>query len=119
MSKTGQCLLVALACGILVFCWQLLTVHYNYQDHWNALFCTGEQLPIPPQLASEHLYIFRGSYGYDGEYYHYIAHDPSVATTLDYAGLAGIVLAVALARQMAVRRRTGPMQVLGIVTSLR
>jgi hypothetical protein len=51
-------------------------VHFNYQGHWNALFCTGERIPQPPQLAGEHLYIFKNSTGYDGQVYHYIAHDP-------------------------------------------
>lgn len=76
MSNRGTSFLVAIACGIFAFFWQSLTVHYNYHGNWTALFCTGELLPIPPQLAGEHIYIFRGSYGYDGEYYHYIAHDP-------------------------------------------
>ena len=61
---------------MLVFCWQLLTVHYNYQGHWNALFCTGDRLPVPEQLSNEHIYLFHNTYGYDGEYYHLIAHDP-------------------------------------------
>ena len=71
-----RCLLTGLGCAAVVFCWQLLTVHYNYQGQWNALFCTGDRLPLPQQLANEHLYLFRTTYGYDGAYYHYIAHDP-------------------------------------------
>ena len=31
---------------------------------------------MPPQLESEHLYRFKNSLGYDGQVYHYIAHDP-------------------------------------------
>ncbi len=65
-----------MGCAALVFCWQLLTIHFNYQGHWNALFCTGEKFAQPPQLAEEHLYIFKNSTGYDGQVYHYIAHDP-------------------------------------------
>jgi hypothetical protein len=68
--------MTGLGCAALVFCWQLLTVHFNYENHWNGLFCTGDRLPVPQQLASEHVYEFPKSYGYDGEYYHYIAHDP-------------------------------------------
>jgi len=56
--------------------WQWLTVHANYQGKWNALFCTGAQLRQPPELAGEQIYLFPGSQGYDGQMYHYIAHDP-------------------------------------------
>jgi hypothetical protein len=31
---------------------------------------------LPPQLESEHVYRFKDSLGYDGQVYHYIAHDP-------------------------------------------
>jgi hypothetical protein len=31
---------------------------------------------LPPQLESEHVYRFTDSLGYDGQVYHYIAHDP-------------------------------------------
>lgn len=31
---------------------------------------------MPPALASEQVYVFKGSTGYDGQFYHYIAHDP-------------------------------------------
>lgn len=65
-----------MGCAALVFCWQWLTVRANYQGRWNALFCTGAELKHPPELADEHLYLFAGSQGYDGQMYHYVAHDP-------------------------------------------
>jgi len=68
--------LPALAATALGLAWQLLTVHYNYGGNLTALYCTGSARPLPPELAWEHIYIFRGSSGYDGEEYHYIAHDP-------------------------------------------
>lgn len=37
---------------------------------------TGSKCPIPPSLASENIYIFPETDGYDGQIYHYIAHDP-------------------------------------------
>jgi hypothetical protein len=55
--------------------WQAATVHFNYGDKWTALFCTGDHYPIPPELAAG-TYIFRSSWGYDGEFYRNIAHDP-------------------------------------------
>jgi len=33
-------------------------------------------LPQPAELAGEHIYLNAGSVGYDGQAYHYIAHDP-------------------------------------------
>ena len=57
--------------------WQLATVHFNYGGNWTALFCTAPNWPVPPFLASENLYKFPpGSLGYDGQMYHFIAHDP-------------------------------------------
>lgn len=57
--------------------WQTLTVHYNYHGNWTALYCTGDRFyPPPAALASENIYRFPNSWGYDGQSYHYIAHDP-------------------------------------------
>lgn len=54
-----------------------LTVHYNYQGNWTALFCIGDRISPPPALTRvERLYIFRNSAGYDGQSYHDLAHDP-------------------------------------------
>jgi hypothetical protein len=75
-SRNVRCFLVGLACAAAVLLWQFITVHYNYQGRWNALFCTGEQNPQPPDLESERLYLFPLSQGYDGQMYHYVAHDP-------------------------------------------
>ncbi len=57
--------------------WQALTVHYSYGGNWTALFCTGALFKAPPPaLQSEKIYLFPNSFGYDGQLYHYIAHDP-------------------------------------------
>jgi len=68
--------LVALAAVIALFCWQTLTVHYNYRGNWTALFCISPAVPVPEFLKSEQLYIFPNGGGYDGMIYHLIAHDP-------------------------------------------
>ena len=68
--------MIGLACAALVFLWQWLTIHANYQGKWDALFCTGALLRQPPELAQENIYLFPDSQGYDGQMYHYIAHDP-------------------------------------------
>jgi hypothetical protein len=75
-NSRARCVLAGLACAAIVFVWQWLTVRANYQGQWNALFCTGAQLRQPPELAAENIHLFPGSQGYDGQMYHYIAHDP-------------------------------------------
>ena len=66
----------AAGCALLVLLWQIATVHYNYGGNWSALFCTGDLAPVPPSLSGEQIYRFPGSNGWDGQFYHYIAHDP-------------------------------------------
>ncbi len=61
----------------IMLAWQALTVHYNFGGNWTALFCTGELLAPPAELKSEGIYRFPG-FGYDGQFYHYIAHDPLI-----------------------------------------
>jgi hypothetical protein len=50
-----------------------------------ALFCHGSQIPLPPGLAAEHIYVFPHSGGYDGQCYHYVAHDPLDRTDIGRA----------------------------------
>jgi len=69
----------ALICAAIVLLWQGLTVRCNYGGNWTALFCTGANNRIPPALAGENIYRFQHSYGWDGQFYHYIAHDPFLA----------------------------------------
>jgi len=61
---------------LLVLTWQFITVKVNYQNNWTALYCTGGLRRTPPSLAYEHIFNFPGSAGYDGQFYHYVAHDP-------------------------------------------
>lgn len=66
----------AFLCAAVVFGWQGITVARNYGGNWTALFYTGEYGRIPPSLATEGIYTVPASAGYDGQFYHYIAHDP-------------------------------------------
>jgi hypothetical protein len=75
----------ALLCAALGLSWQLLTVHFNYRGNLTALFCHGSQVPLPPGLAAEHIYVFPHSGGYDGQCYHYVAHDPLDRTDIGRA----------------------------------
>jgi hypothetical protein len=75
----------ALLCAALGLSWQLLTVHFNYGGNLTALFCHGSQVALPPGLAAEHIYVFPHSGGYDGQCYHYVAHDPLDRTDIGRA----------------------------------
>jgi len=59
-----------------------VVVHYNYGWNWTALFCTGDRLWQPRGLA-ETVWLFKDSAGYDGQMYHYIAHDPFFQRSFD------------------------------------
>jgi hypothetical protein len=68
---------LALAAVLGMWLWQLATVHFNYGGNWTALFNTAPGWPRPAFLAAEDVYTFPpGSLGYDGQMYHFIAHDP-------------------------------------------
>lgn len=62
--------------------WQWATVTANYGGNWSALFCTGAVQRQPPLVSTEHIYLFEGSGGYDGQSYHYMAHDPFLSSDL-------------------------------------
>jgi hypothetical protein len=71
-----------IAAALVVLAWQWATVTANFDGNWSALFCTGQLQRQPPALASEHTYVFAGSAGYDGQLYHYMAHDPLLRTDI-------------------------------------
>lgn len=79
---TRRPLLIALAATAAVFLWQALTIHYNYQGNWTALFFTGDRQPLPPELSSG-TYRIPHATGYDGQYYRLIAHDPLLKNAYD------------------------------------
>ena len=67
---------IGLLAAVLAASFQFATVQANRGGHWTALYYTGGSLRIPPALAYERIYTFAGSTGYDGQFYHYMAHDP-------------------------------------------
>ena len=79
MTRLIRAPTVAIVAVCLTWTWMAMTVHFNYSDNWTALFCIGERMPPPPELdQSEHLYKFRNSVGFDGQFYHDLAHDPAL-----------------------------------------
>jgi hypothetical protein len=80
--RRRHALLAGLLCAGSGLAWQWLTVRFNYSGNWTALFCHGSQYPVPASLAWEHIYVFPESGGYDGQSYHYVAHDPLCRTDI-------------------------------------
>ena len=73
--------LVGLAAVALGLSFQALTVRYNYGGDWSGLFRVGDRFPQPPDLPAP--YRFRDSWGYDGQSYRLIAHDPFLRRGFD------------------------------------
>jgi hypothetical protein len=68
--------LAGLIAVILVVSWQAFTVESLYDGNWTALFLTGAAPNlVPAALESENIVRFPGD-GYDGQWYHNLAHDP-------------------------------------------
>ncbi len=60
-----------------ILLWWALAVHFAYDGCWNALYCTGSRIPMPGWLESrEPIYRVIGPVGYDGQWFHVLAHDP-------------------------------------------
>jgi protein-S-isoprenylcysteine O-methyltransferase Ste14 len=82
MKRTGRMLPRCVAIGAAAAGFALLVhftlVQYHYGGNWTAIYVVGDRIPIPPDLAAEDLYIFRGWPGYDGQFYHLMAHDPLI-----------------------------------------
>ena len=68
----------AAAVTLMAAGWQWVTVRYNYGGDWSALFYTGAATPLPPGVAEEQIHRVHDGVGYDGQYYHLIAHDPAM-----------------------------------------
>lgn len=102
-------LLLAAAAMAAVFAWQTFAVRFAFSGNWTALFCTGDGFTVPPELSSG-TYRWRNSFGYDGQFYRYIAHDPffrkGYSRYIDDARLRyRRILMPALAHSLALGRR--------------
>ena len=65
--------------AVAAFCaaiWLLLNVAFQYGGNPTGLFYTGLNSRLPAELGSGHTYRVNDSIGYDGAFYHLIAHDP-------------------------------------------
>ncbi|HSF02630.1 MAG TPA: hypothetical protein VLA62_06450, partial [Solirubrobacterales bacterium] len=78
----GQAVAVAVACAVLVLAGWALTIRFNREGRWSALYCHGSIQSLPPEVAVEDVFRFPGT-GFDGQYYHLIAHDPFLRRGFD------------------------------------
>jgi hypothetical protein len=56
--------------------WEVLNIAFLYAGNPTGLFYTGAKTPLPPALTGGHSYRVSDEVGYDGQFYHLIAHDP-------------------------------------------
>ena len=71
---------VALACVAAAILWWTFTVQCNYGGNVTGLFTHGGTKFIPPGIAHENVFIFKNAPGFDGQFFHYMAHDPLIRT---------------------------------------
>lgn len=67
---------VAILCTLLAFAWQWFIVAGVFQGRWSALFYAGDRFPQSQAVKNESSFVIADGYGYDGQFYHEIAHDP-------------------------------------------
>ena len=65
---------VALLCAVV---WIAVNVGRYYGGHISGLFYTGSTSTLPAEISS-HTYRVKDSIGFDGQFYHLIAHDPLI-----------------------------------------
>lgn len=56
--------------------WLTADVQINFAGHLSGLFYTGTNVRLPGARVGDHTWRVRDNQGYDGEFYHLIAHDP-------------------------------------------
>lgn len=68
---------VALGSMLAVLMWWAFVAHYAFGGRWNGLYCNGSAARFPAWLEErEPLYRVPSPAGYDGQWYHLLAHRP-------------------------------------------
>jgi hypothetical protein len=74
VMRRRDCGAAAILAMALVLGWSAARVHYTNEGNWTALFCSGVEFSLPPELAAT---TYRAPLaGYDGQFYRLLAHDP-------------------------------------------
>lgn len=72
-------LLTAAAVTLAALAGLALTVQASYRGDWTGLFCIGSKY-VDSMRSLPPTYVVPESYGYDGEFYRIVAHDPWLRT---------------------------------------
>jgi hypothetical protein len=76
-ANAGAPLIVAAIAVLSATAWLALNVAFNYGGNATGLFYTGAGAALPPQMES-HTRRVEDRIGYDGQFYHLMAHDPLI-----------------------------------------
>ncbi|HLH41774.1 MAG TPA: hypothetical protein VKV74_02220 [Bryobacteraceae bacterium] len=76
MARKARPWQVALLVTGLALAWQTLLVYGYFGGRWSALFLASDRFSQSLPVREEGSYVLPGSGGYDGQFYHAIAHDP-------------------------------------------
>jgi len=79
LIRSGIVAIAAIAAVVLI---QWFIVHKSFQGNWTALFVAGDRLKRPPEIQEKE-YVHKSSFGYDGQHYQVIAHDPWLSRHYD------------------------------------
>src|SRR6476659_3674297 len=61
---------------LIAVAFEAFLVVSNYSGNVTGLFYTGQETRLPPELAAEPTVRVEDKRGYDGQFYHVVAHDP-------------------------------------------
>lgn len=75
--------LIGLSAALIAFVVEWSIVVATFAGDWTGLFHTGSLSRIDTALVGERLAVSPGGHGYDGQYYHLIAHDPFMKRGLE------------------------------------
>lgn len=67
---------VACVVALSAVAWLGINVAFNYGGQISGLFWTGSQISLPAEVGEGHTYRVADPVGFDGQYYHLVAHDP-------------------------------------------
>ncbi|MGA8599415.1 MAG: hypothetical protein WB676_32240 [Bryobacteraceae bacterium] len=79
VRQSSSAVLYACICTLIGFAWQVVQVYAAYHGNWSALFHHGYNVAVPHDEIFAGTYVFP-TWGYDGEFYRMVAHDPVAKT---------------------------------------
>ena len=75
-TSASRAVLVACGATLCAVAWLGINVAFNYGGNISGLFWTGARVPLPDDALPGHTQRVADPVGFDGQYYHLVAHDP-------------------------------------------